>query len=249
MKGYLFLFSMVTVIALYFSNKISNKIGERENQYLFDSASKKFPGMEKFGEINNTKEWINALELVSLWPYRVIRDHFQAKTCKEDFTSDISFEEVEEFIATKKYGKLLDLAYKVPAFYDATIEGHKFVSCGNEKDIYPLDNSVVKHIEYFRTFLKKVTSPKIPILPETILLELKKCDDSLSNKNVCFQYTQDLRNEKDKNTRDLFSKSFSQLNLNNECEIKSEAMSDVLGDENGNQIYLKKTSFIQCRTK
>ncbi len=244
MKKFLLFFGcavMFTVVALY----LNDKIVEAENRYLFDSASEKFPGMEKFGKINNTKEWINALELVSPGPYRVISDYFQAKTCKEDFTTDVSFEEVEEFTTTKKYIKLLALMYEIPIFYDATMKGYKFVSCG---EIYPLDNSVVKHIEYFKTFLK-MTSPIISISPETISLELKECDDSLSKENVCFQYTQDLRNEKAKNTRNLFSKSFSQLKLNNECEIKSEAMSDVLGDENGNQIYLKKTSFIQCRTK
>lgn len=85
----------------------------------------------------STKEMMNDMKTNFPDVHTIVTDYFQAKTCKEDITSNVSIKDIREFAITYQYGVLIALKYQdapiAKANYSALINAYKAMNCGSEK--------------------------------------------------------------------------------------------------------------------
>lgn len=88
-------------------------------------------------DYKNSKEMMNELKTIFPDVHTIATDYFQAKTCKEDITTNVSMKEIGEFTTTKQYGVLIALKHQdapiAKANYSALINAYKAMNCGSEE--------------------------------------------------------------------------------------------------------------------
>jgi hypothetical protein len=97
-------------------------------QHTKEFCEKAFDNKNSNSEVNG---FIAGVASVTYMTAETIIDYFQSKTCKEDFTSTVSIEDIKHFLQEEpQFNFLTAMKALDQNAYDKVIGNYKFINCG-----------------------------------------------------------------------------------------------------------------------